>query len=223
LQRFTLSTPIRWAAGCPLERVVAKALLFDDALIDSVPQGEVRIRALEPQAWESHPELTASVYELLCAAHYRTSPLDLRRMMDAPGQHFTVAETDDAIAGALWLVDEGGLTTGLSRPSGRDFGAHAVTLSPSLWRHMAALLWLPRSRADGSPELPSTLLASVKVSDTRLFTAQNSTRIRITCRSVLAIPMSFGISGSSAVLYWYEWAATARPAAVVIRRWHYCH
>jgi tRNA(Met) cytidine acetyltransferase len=114
LQRFTLSTPIRWAAGCPLERVVAKALLFDDALIDSVPKGAVRIRALEPQAWESHPELTASVYELLCAAHYRTSPLDLRRMMDAPGQHFTVAETDDAIAGALWLVDEGGLTTGLS-------------------------------------------------------------------------------------------------------------
>ncbi|MGR5946496.1 tRNA(Met) cytidine acetyltransferase TmcA [Enterobacter sp. C4G1] len=115
LQRFTLSAPIRWAAGCPLERVVAKALLFDDALIDCIPKGEIRIRALEPQAWESHPELTASVYELLCAAHYRTSPLDLRRMMDAPGQHFSVAETDDAIAGALWLVEEGGLTAGLSQ------------------------------------------------------------------------------------------------------------
>ncbi|MFX4316481.1 tRNA cytosine(34) acetyltransferase TmcA, partial [Enterobacter sp. 63] len=74
LQRFTLSTPIRWAAGCPLERFVAKALLFDDALIDSVPKGTVRIRALEPQAWESHPELTASVYELLLSLIHISEP-----------------------------------------------------------------------------------------------------------------------------------------------------
>jgi tRNA(Met) cytidine acetyltransferase len=57
----------------------------------------------------------ASVYELLCAAHYRTSPLDLRRMMDAPGQHFAVADAGADIAGALWLVDEGGLSPELSR------------------------------------------------------------------------------------------------------------
>lgn len=115
LQRFTLSTPIRWAAGCPLERVVGNTLLFDDALLDRQPQGEVRINALEPLAWEQNPALAASVYELLCAAHYRTSPLDLRRMMDAPGQHFAVAQTDSALAGALWMVDEGGLTPELSR------------------------------------------------------------------------------------------------------------
>ncbi len=35
LRRYTLSTPVRWAAGCPLERIVANALLFDDALIES--------------------------------------------------------------------------------------------------------------------------------------------------------------------------------------------
>ncbi|MEG5549330.1 GNAT family N-acetyltransferase [Enterobacter wuhouensis] len=115
LQRYSLSAPVRWAAGCPLERVVARALLFDDRLIDHQPEGEVRFAALEPRAWESNPPLVASVYELLCAAHYRTSPLDLRRMMDAPGQHFTVAQTDSAIAGALWLVDEGGLSAALSR------------------------------------------------------------------------------------------------------------
>jgi tRNA(Met) cytidine acetyltransferase len=115
LQRYTLSTPIRWADGCPLERVVATLLLFDDALIDQKPEGEVRLTLLEPQAWESRPALTASVYELLCAAHYRTSPLDLRRMMDAPGQHFAVAQAGFAVAGALWLVDEGGLSPELSR------------------------------------------------------------------------------------------------------------
>lgn len=115
LQRYTLSTPVRWAVGCPLERVVASALLFDDTLIDQQPQGEVQLTSLTPDAWEHTPALAASVYELLCAAHYRTSPLDLRRMMDAPGQHVAVAQTDPVIAGALWLVDEGGLSPALSR------------------------------------------------------------------------------------------------------------
>ncbi|OAZ45095.1 tRNA cytosine(34) acetyltransferase TmcA [Enterobacter cloacae] len=115
LRRYTLSTPVRWAAGCPLERIVANALLFDDALIDRKPAGEVCLRSLEPRAWESDPARVASVYELLCAAHYRTSPLDLRRMMDAPGQHFAVAHAGADIAGALWLVEEGGLTPELSR------------------------------------------------------------------------------------------------------------
>ncbi|RAY74240.1 tRNA cytosine(34) acetyltransferase TmcA [Enterobacter hormaechei] len=115
LRRYTLSTPVRWAAGCPLERIVANALLFDDALIDRKPAGEVCLRSLEPRAWESDPARVASVYELLCAAHYRTSPLDLRRMMDAPGQHFAVAHAGADIAGALWLVEEGGLSPELSR------------------------------------------------------------------------------------------------------------
>lgn len=115
LRRYTLSTPIRWAAGCPLERIVANALLFDDALLDHKPEGEVRLASLAPEMWESDPARVARVYELLCAAHYRTSPLDLRRMMDAPGQHFAVAHAGVDIAGALWLVEEGGLTPQLSR------------------------------------------------------------------------------------------------------------
>jgi tRNA(Met) cytidine acetyltransferase len=53
------------------------------------------------------PALPLAVYQLLSGAHYRTSPLDLRRMMDAPGQHFLQASTADSVAGAVWLVDEG--------------------------------------------------------------------------------------------------------------------
>ncbi|WP_146634872.1 GNAT family N-acetyltransferase, partial [Salmonella enterica] len=48
-------------------------------------------------------------------AHYRTSPLDLRRMMDAPGQHFLQATANNRVAGALWLVEEGGLSAELSQ------------------------------------------------------------------------------------------------------------
>jgi tRNA(Met) cytidine acetyltransferase len=48
LRLYALSTPIRWAAGCPLERSW-QMLLFDDALIDRKPEGEVRITSLEPR------------------------------------------------------------------------------------------------------------------------------------------------------------------------------
>lgn len=114
LHHFTLSEPIRWAPGCPLERVVADALLFDD-VVDVTPNGAPEILALEQNAWARQPQLAADIYRLLCSAHYRTSPLDLRRMMDAPGQHFAVARVGEKLAGALWLVDEGGLSPELSQ------------------------------------------------------------------------------------------------------------
>lgn len=36
-------------------------------------------------------------------------------MMDAPGQHFLQASTADSVVGAVWLVDEGGLSAELSQ------------------------------------------------------------------------------------------------------------
>jgi tRNA(Met) cytidine acetyltransferase len=62
------------------------------------------------ESWERHPQALRAFYDLLTGAHYRTSPLDLRRLMDAPGQHFIVARIQDAVIGGLWTVDEGGLT-----------------------------------------------------------------------------------------------------------------
>ncbi len=115
LRYFTLAEPVRWAAGCPLERFINEVLLFDDLPAQDNPQGAVTFSPLEPDAWLSHPVLPAAVYRLLCAAHYRTSPLDLRRMMDAPGQHYAVARVGEAVTGALWLVDEGGLSPALSQ------------------------------------------------------------------------------------------------------------
>jgi tRNA(Met) cytidine acetyltransferase len=112
---FTLTTPVRWAAGCPLERVVSNALLFDDEALDAIPDDEAQITALGQRLWERHPDLAADIYKLLCSAHYRTSPLDLRRMMDAPGQHFAIARAADKLIGAMWLVDEGGLSPALSQ------------------------------------------------------------------------------------------------------------
>ncbi|HBB6480626.1 TPA: tRNA cytosine(34) acetyltransferase TmcA [Escherichia coli] len=115
LHRFELQQPIRWAQGCPLEKMVSEALVFDDENFTHTPQGNIVIPAFEQTLWRSEPETPLKVYQLLSGAHYRTSPLDLRRMMDAPGQHFLQAAGGNEIAGALWLVDEGGLSQELSQ------------------------------------------------------------------------------------------------------------
>lgn len=115
LHRFELQQPIRWAQGCPLEKMVSNALVFDDENFTHTPQDNIVISAFEQTLWRSEPETPLKVYQLLSGAHYRTSPLDLRRMMDAPGQHFLQAAGENEIAGALWLVDEGGLSQQLSQ------------------------------------------------------------------------------------------------------------
>lgn len=115
LLRLELRQPVRWAQGCPLEKWVSDALVFDDDNFATTPQGDIVISPFEQVLWQTQPAVPLAVYRLLSGAHYRTSPLDLRRMMDAPGQHFLHAACGSEIAGALWLVDEGGLSAELSQ------------------------------------------------------------------------------------------------------------
>ncbi len=63
--------------------------------------------AVSQDSWQQQDGLAEAMYQLLSGAHYRTSPLDLRRMMDAPGQHFTCARTSNGVAAAVWRVEEG--------------------------------------------------------------------------------------------------------------------
>lgn len=113
---LTLTNPIRWAADDPLERAINNALLFHDELPDDTfrPSTQVAITPYEQRDWQRNPELLRRFYGLLSSAHYRTTPLDLRRLMDAPGMHFSAAKVADAVVGALWLVDEGGLSEALA-------------------------------------------------------------------------------------------------------------
>ncbi len=114
-QHHRLNTPLRWASGCPLESFISDLLLFDDALPGSAEGVEYRISSLTQDAWLTSPAQPAALYRLLTSAHYRTSPLDLRRMMDAPGQRFWQALAGEQPIAALWLVEEGGLSAELSQ------------------------------------------------------------------------------------------------------------
>ncbi|MEW5288254.1 GNAT family N-acetyltransferase [Erwinia papayae] len=120
-----LTPPLRWSTEDPLERFINRALLFSEPDIVT-DRSEVHYCFPVQADWQSQPWLPEGMYQLLTSAHYRTSPLDLRRMMDAPGMHFSAALQGESVQGALWLVDEGGLEerlaqavwAGFRRPAG---------------------------------------------------------------------------------------------------------
>ena len=110
---WTLDAPLRWAQHDPLESIIDACLLFDEGGSGEVA-GEPVFQSFEPADWQTQPQQLTALYQLLASAHYRTSPLDLRRMMDAEGMHFLAAHCQQQICAALWLVDEGGLSAELA-------------------------------------------------------------------------------------------------------------
>ncbi|HHH1396369.1 TPA: tRNA(Met) cytidine acetyltransferase TmcA [Yersinia enterocolitica] len=157
---LTLTNPIRWASHDPLEQIIDDIMLFNDDLPPTASAiAQIEISGCEQQDWLNNPELLCRFYGLLSCAHYRTTPLDLRRLLDAPGMHFSAAKVADSVIGALWLVDEGGLDStlahevwaGKQRPKGslvaQSLAAHSgqwqapTLLSRRISRVAVAPLW----------------------------------------------------------------------------------
>lgn len=116
-QDLRLCAPIRWAESDPLETFIDRALLFNEPAINAQPVSPalpLQIKHFTAEIWPQNPALLDAFYSLLSSAHYRTSPLDLRRLLDAPGMTFSVAIHGERLAAALWLVDEGGLNPALA-------------------------------------------------------------------------------------------------------------
>ncbi|KAA8999968.1 tRNA(Met) cytidine acetyltransferase [Affinibrenneria salicis] len=145
-QSLMLDEPLRWAGDDPLERWLDNLLLLQepDFSAGASPRAPVNISSLNADRWSADPALLRQYYGLLCSAHYRTSPLDLRRLLDAPGMRFSCAawpSPADGLAGALWLVDEGGLSAGLAhevwagrrRPRG-NLVAQSLAAHGGMWQ-----------------------------------------------------------------------------------------
>ncbi|MEB6336328.1 tRNA(Met) cytidine acetyltransferase TmcA [Serratia rhizosphaerae] len=114
-QGLSLQQPMRWAAGDALERIIDDALLFNELQPWQTAGQTIGYRRLTQPQLCGDDALLQRFYALLTSAHYRTSPLDLRRLMDAPGMQFAVAvQADGEVAGALWLTEEGGLPAALA-------------------------------------------------------------------------------------------------------------
>lgn len=112
-----LSRPIRWLASDPIESMIAD-LLFETSplpqLTCSLKKKSLSIYFVPPDERIKNKNQFAEIYNLLKRAHYRTTPSDLRRLLDAQDIDLMVAESDKTIVGAMVSVKEGGITKALS-------------------------------------------------------------------------------------------------------------
>jgi len=160
-QAIELRTPIRWADGDPLERAI-DALLCLDAELPTVPKGarvsapcpgqklaELPCTTLDRDVLARDEAALRAIFGLLVQAHYRTTPADLRALLDAPATRISILGTSRAPLAVCVCVDEGGFDADLAervllgqrRPRG-----HLMAQSLAAHAGEAAALKAPSAR-----------------------------------------------------------------------------
>ncbi|WP_271270831.1 tRNA(Met) cytidine acetyltransferase TmcA [Aliamphritea hakodatensis] len=116
-----LTTPVRWAAGDPLEVFTFKALMLaaePEPLHDDpgALTAAIQVRLLDRDALVADEALLNDVFGLLVLAHYRTTPGDLRILLDSPNLQvwgaFSVAGNE--LLGTMLVAEEGPLDDALA-------------------------------------------------------------------------------------------------------------
>ncbi|MFU8869277.1 tRNA(Met) cytidine acetyltransferase TmcA [Natronococcus sp.] len=110
----TLTEPIRYAAGDPIEVWAFRALLLDarppvEPLVADAATETVRYRCLEPDELLADERLLREAFGLLVLAHYRTEPNDLARLLDAPNLEARALVHDGHVVSVALLAREGNL------------------------------------------------------------------------------------------------------------------
>ncbi|MBK1886456.1 tRNA(Met) cytidine acetyltransferase TmcA [Marinobacter sp. DY40_1A1] len=115
-QSQTLSEPVRWADGDPLETLISDLFLLgaehQPVELADTAANQVMIEPWQP-ARASEAEL-AEAFGLLVDAHYRTTPADLRQWLDDPAARSWRATVNGQTLGVLWGAVEGGLSNDLA-------------------------------------------------------------------------------------------------------------
>ena len=120
----------RYLEGDPLKQL-CDALMFMDTRDDSGEKWMIDLEAFKHkdllseiqchyyddeniEALRGNIDQLKSLYHLLNETHYQTSIQDIRRLFDAPGQVFILAYLKGKLIGAIWGIEEGGLSQELT-------------------------------------------------------------------------------------------------------------
>ncbi|SPJ33032.1 tRNA(Met) cytidine acetyltransferase TmcA [Kushneria phyllosphaerae] len=115
-----LEAPVRWAAEDPLEQSVTRLLaLAVDAPVDDDAQGSPYHHRLDRDMLAHDEPRLEALFALLVQAHYRTSPADLRTLLDGPNIGIETLESapiagEGRLLAVAVTVDEGGFDEQLS-------------------------------------------------------------------------------------------------------------
>ncbi len=109
-----LDEPIRYARNDPVEAWASRALLLDArpavaAAVDDASVDEAAYRTLSPGELVADETLLGEAFGLLVAAHYRTEPNDLARLLDAPNLSARALTVAGRVVAVALLAREGGL------------------------------------------------------------------------------------------------------------------
>jgi tRNA(Met) cytidine acetyltransferase len=170
LVRLSLTQPIRWDDGDPLERLVFDALLLaaEPAQLSSL-DGELEAVRLDRDALAADEVGLRELFGLLVHAHYRTTPGDLHRLLDAPNLAVHVLRLHGHIVAATIIAEEGELPEALCDElldGRRRVRAHALAelLVTHLGKRSAGSLRMLRSvRIATHPQLRRRGLARMLV------------------------------------------------------------
>ncbi len=117
VDEHTLTTPIRFDADDPLEDRFLRLLALDasPAALDParVSTAATRYAVLDRDALAADEGRLREVFGLLVHAHYRTTPGDLHRALDAPNLSLHVLLWEDHVVSAALMALEGGLAPAL--------------------------------------------------------------------------------------------------------------
>ncbi|MFW6434901.1 MAG: tRNA(Met) cytidine acetyltransferase TmcA, partial [Halovenus sp.] len=115
---LSLSEPIRYAAGDPVEVWLFRALALDasppvDAVVEDATPETVQYREISSAALLADPRLLRELFGLLVTAHYRTEPNDLARLLDAPNVSVRALTHGGHVVAVALLAREGALPAAL--------------------------------------------------------------------------------------------------------------
>ncbi len=116
-RRMTLEQPIRWAQGDPLEQWVADALILKGlnrppSLKTDPAQHQSSVFSIQPVSQQellADEGLLCEVFALLVEAHYRTTPSDLRDLLDGLNLKIWLAKKARRVVGVALVAEEGPL------------------------------------------------------------------------------------------------------------------
>ncbi|WAJ70960.1 GNAT family N-acetyltransferase [Catenovulum adriaticum] len=115
LAQFSLEKPIRWAVGDPLENWLNRVFLLnaEPNLISASAQDS--ITWLSKTELLQHEHKLQAVFGLLIQAHYRTTPSDLRYLLDSPDMQVCIMQNQaQQIIGVCLISIEGPLPATLA-------------------------------------------------------------------------------------------------------------
>ncbi|OOF12901.1 GNAT family N-acetyltransferase [Salinivibrio sp. PR919] len=117
---LTLTEPMRWAEGDPVETCLNQLFLLNVAhdvippKVEPCADSAVQFKTLSAEHLFHHEQELVTLFSLLMTAHYQTSPNDLALLLDDDSLHIVVAKQGEYTIGVVVVAEEGGFSTPLS-------------------------------------------------------------------------------------------------------------